>query len=253
MQLDNILIISPGYVDAILECMGTYSTFSISGYSDVRNACNGLGYIPGNRYLGFSYVNDKIRAQDVAPLLTFLHKLDVMYEGLGVKVPFIFILSKHQGGQAGSYEHVRSILGSNEFRNISFGYYNFHYLSDKVIKRELFGTLLLNKRSVELVEAEILTAKNSPHSMNISLPFSADILGLFEPLTFIEVDNYLETHRGLSILCMLRRYQYNPDLALKAEIEDVISRMVDIDEQITYTACFKLILKQVAAVKQKKG
>lgn len=239
MISDNIMVISPGYVDAVLGCMSNYNTFTITGFSNSKFACESLDKIPGNKYLGFSYIGDNL--VDIVGLKQLLCKIDLMYDGLvgdnyEDKIPFIFLLSKKLGGKTGTYDYLKSTLTAETYNNIRFGYANFEYLSDKIIKRELFGTLLLNKRDLEAKPAELESVLNTDSSMCFKLPFSGEMLVLFEPLTFVERDEVLASFRNKPLLYALRMYQYTQDRTIYENIQHLIA-LEDPVNQIIYNTC----------------
>lgn len=247
MHKDNIMVVSPGYLDSVYSCISKYTDFSISGYSDIAVAINSLKYIPGHKYLGFAYLHDSIRGDDVDNLKYLLELINSMYQGIvnpeddKTKVPFIFLLSKKLGGHNGSPEFLGNLLDEMVLDNLTIGFFNYEYVSDRVIKTQMFGSILLHRRPFEVKVKQDQISVNCDNNLKVDLPFTDEMLDLFSPLSFKEVDTFFKKHAHDKILCLMRSFCYDEDPKQLEELTRLLSN-VDILSLIKYRACYNVLL-----------
>lgn len=247
MYIDNIVVISPGYLDAVVSCISKYSTFSISGYSDVSIACKAIRHLPGYNYLGFAYLHDCIYKEDVESLRELLYKCNILYQGIvdqddpTSRIPFIFLISKKLGGHLGTLDFLQHVLEDLELYNLRIGYLNYEYVTDLVIKTQMFGTILLQQRTFEVQPLESKDTKNCDNMLRIDLPFEESVLDLFSPLSFKEIDDYYTKYANEPVLLAIRNYLYEPSEELLTEISYLINKEEYL-KQVLYRSCLENVL-----------
>ncbi|GHU53032.1 hypothetical protein AGMMS49975_10130 [Clostridia bacterium] len=241
-ERDIIMVCSPGYLDAVMSCITRYSGFWVSGYSEVSEGIADLKRIPGNNLLGVSYLNDSILAKDVNPLRELLNKLNIMYTDRVTKdeekLPFIFLLSAKLGGQRGTGAFVDSVLSGLNLDNIKIGYSNYSLVTDTLIKADMFGSILLRRRTFEKIETERESTENNQEHLHIELPFERKFLDLFAQLTFVEVDEFLKKYEDDELWCAIRRYMYDLTEENMNEIKR-LRRGLSFDVAVPYDVCLR--------------
>ena len=242
--MDTIIVLSPQYMDAILACLAKYSRFCIAGYSEPIKGIDALNSIPGSRIIGFSYLNDYIRENDVDVLRQLLYKANILFKGIvdknipESKIPFIFLLSTKLGGKKSSLSYVKTLIQDLNLDTISVGYYDYTMVTDVLIKVHLFGTILLKKRPFEVNTAEKYISSNKTSHLSINLPFDSKFIKIYDPLTFIEVDSFLKEYAEDTLLCMIRTYLYTKSDDLMREIISLIDNM-SFEERVPYEMCLR--------------
>ena len=234
-NMDTVLIVSPGYIDAVKSCLSRYTNFCIAGYSSVKRAIDSLYHIPGSDILGVAYLNDEILDEDVNDIRLLVNKVNILYQDIvsetkpELKRPFIFLMSSKSGGDKASADYVRSILDDVGTNNLDIGYYNYDIVTDIVIKMHMFGTILLKRRPFESFRPEIKETFNNSKCLSINLPFDEKFVDIYSPLTIIEIDEYMQKYQKEHTLLLIRSYMYNRLDTLMEEIMKNLNAMSYVD------------------------
>ncbi len=242
--MDTVIVLSPQYMDAVLACLGKYSRFCIAGYSEPIKGIEALNSIPGSKIIGFSYLNDYIRSDDIDILRQLLYKANIMFKGVvdknvpESKIPFIFLLSTKLGGKRSSLSYVKAMIQDLNLDTISVGYYDYSMVTDLLIKVHMFGTILLKKRPFEVKTEEKYISENKTSHLSIDLPFDSKFIKIYDPLTFVEVDTFLKDYSDDKLLCMIRTYLYTKSDDLMKEINFLIDNM-SFEERVPYEMCLR--------------
>lgn len=242
--MDTVIVLSPQYMDAVLACLGKYSRFCIAGYSEPKKGIEALSSIPGSKIIGFSYLNDFVRSEDIDILRRLLCQADMLFKGIvnnnisESKIPFIFLLSTKLGGKRASITYVKEIIQDLNLNFINVGYYDYAMVTDILIKVHMFGTILLKKRPFEITSVEDGISENKTSHLSIELPFHSKFIKIYDPLTFIEIDSFLKEYAEDKILCMIRTYLYTTSDKLMQEIISLIDKL-PFEERVPYEMCLR--------------
>lgn len=239
---DTIVVISPGYMNAVIACLSRYKQVLIAGYSDIEKGIRTLYRIPGSRIIGFCYLNDYIRAKDVNGLRQLLHKANILFEGVyddaGSKPPFLFLLSTNLGGKLGGLDYVKELTSNCSCSNLSIGYYNYQVVTDVLIKVQLFGTILLRSHPFEIQYQEKVLTRNNTKQLSLELPFDTKWIDVFSPLSFVEVDDFFQKYKEDKVICFIRTYFYTLSDSLLEAIYAEIKKFSG-EDRIMYEACLR--------------
>lgn len=250
--MDTILVISPGYLDAVKSCLSRYTNFCIAGYSDVSRAIEALHHISGADILGVAYLNDNIREEDSQGLRLLMNKVNIIFQDVldkdrkNITVPFLYLLSTKTGGSTASSEYIRSLTKEVGINNLKIGYYNFDIATDTLIKVHMFGTILLKRRPFEVTHPEIPETFNNTNHLQVELPFEQKYIDIYEPLSFIEVDDFMVKYSKDRVLCLIRSYLYsrrdNPQASdqIMGDISKALNNM-EFRERIPYDSVLRNI------------
>jgi hypothetical protein len=141
------------------------------------------------------------------------------------KIPFLFLMSTKTGGQNASSSYLRSILEDAGTHNLQIGYYNYDIMTDVVIKTQMFGTILLRRRPFEVEKPQIHETFNNTNRLSIKLPFEKKFIDIYEPLTYLEADEFFQMYPNERVLCSIRTYMYQRADRIMDEIQAALSNM----------------------------
>jgi hypothetical protein len=241
---DVVVVLSPGYVGAVIACLHGYQHLSLAGYSDPGVAARALRNIPGSRILGFGFIDDGIPRDIVGPLRTFIAKADLMFSGVidqndeSAKIPFNFVMSSKSTSPPGGVRFLQSVINDISAPNLSIGYYDYSLayeaVTDQVVRQHLFGGILLSRRAFERHPSISRDTKNRTRMLSVKLPFPQEFIEVLDPLTYVEVDPFFQVQAGDVTLCKIRKYLYEPSESLLTEIEGDIVNIPESNRWLYY-------------------
>lgn len=142
--MDILYIISPDHLSNIFSMVEDYQ-FTLQGYGSITNAINGLRSTNSIDIVGFCYVSAQLpttESQQFKELIRLLAKIDMI--GFQRKILFV---SKIPGEVTVASLHKK-------FPRLKLCYSNVSEFSDKSIREQVFGSLLLGKYTLYQFESE---------------------------------------------------------------------------------------------------
>lgn len=138
--MKSIFMISPDFLEVSYKEALKYD-FTLQGYGNFVDGKNGLLKINRQDLLGFVYFAETL-PENLEELLDFLHYCDLM----GKNSMFLFALLNTKG---------LSAINLAEFSNLRFVYLGIEeVVTDKVLNRDIFGTILLQNYEPYTFEEE---------------------------------------------------------------------------------------------------
>jgi hypothetical protein len=231
--MKNVLVVSTGYIDDLFKVAKQYS-FSIQIYSDPVLAAKAIPRVSYNEYLGFGYVDDDV--VDVSGLRSFLMKLNIMCAGGGDKKRFVFCTHPPRSVSA------RDVIFNMKFEYLDILAVEYKILTDKVINRDFFGSILLDVLPFEKKPEVSLSAPARPEAVSLhSLVEKKYILAL-EPITMPESDEVLRYLKGVDVvLAGIRMYQYSGNQDVRKEFMKAIE-----ESDYISSLYYKLVLERLS-------
>lgn len=138
--MKSIFMISPDFLEVSYKEALKYD-FTLQGYGNFVDGKNGLLKINRQDLLGFVYFATSL-PENLEELMDFLHYCDLM----GNNSMFLFALLNTKG---------LSAINLTEFSNLCFAYLGIEeVVTDKVLNRDIFGTILLQNYEPYTFEEE---------------------------------------------------------------------------------------------------
>ena len=138
--MKSIFMISPDFLEVSYKEALKYD-FTLQGYGNFVDGKNGLLKINRQDLLGFVYFATSL-PENLEELMDFLHYCDLM----GNNSMFLFALLNTKG---------LSAINLAEFNNLCFAYLGIEeVVTDKVLNRDIFGTILLQNYEPYTFEEE---------------------------------------------------------------------------------------------------
>lgn len=138
--MKSIFMISPDFLEVSYKEALKYD-FTLQGYGNFVDGKNGLLKINRQDLLGFVYFATSL-PENLEELMDFLHYCDLM----GKNSMFLFALLNTKG---------LSAINLAEFSNLCFAYLGIEeVVTDKVLNRDIFGTILLQNYEPYTFEEE---------------------------------------------------------------------------------------------------
>lgn len=231
-------VVSPDYLMPIVEQSKDYS-FKIKGFSDCTRAYRNLSATNQSSILGYILVYEEV-PDDATDLVEFINFINL----IGTKETLVLISIKNVDG----FDQLMSYF---ELDNITFMSYNeFEVLTDLVIRRNLFGSILIRKFKPykDLDEPfNFVTTYNSNKNLVPVLP--KDILTILSPI--IKFDTSVNTIKN-DVVCnsyddgLIKYLRINRIKRMFNEEVDVegMSNRVDVSEgidKVLYHTIVKMI------------
>ena len=192
-------VVSPEYLMPIVEQSKDYS-FKVKGFSDCTRAYNNLAGTNQANILGYILVYEEVpdNSTDLVEFINFVNLI-------GTKDTIVLVAFRDTDG----FEQLMYFL---ELDNITFMYYNdFEVLTDLVIRRNLFGSILVRKfRPYRDIDEPLNLVTTYNQNSNIVPVLPKDILVILSPIIkydssqhTIDNDVVVESYKD-SIICYLR-------------------------------------------------
>ncbi len=212
--MELLYLISPQYLKSVTETCKDYS-FYVAGYRNIKDAINQLYTYNEHNILGYAYVGDYLPSPKLMHEL--IHKIDIMHTRrtqLILAVKDSESLKRFTDTYQGSKTEIKVLS-------------KFEILNDKIIKRDIVGSLLLSRHSpYEEDLAEEIEEFELP-SINYKQPMQENILNLFQPIIYYNNKNEtLLNDRVLKFLTNRHSFMY---VFRKAMICAHYGEMVDIE------------------------
>lgn len=214
-----IYTISPDYLEALYSEAKNYN-FCLQGYGNCQDALNGLLKTNISEILGFIFV-----AQDVDlyknSLVKFIRTCNSLCKHN--KKKFIFALQNSKG--------LSGILNATEFNNLKVSYLpNFEVLTDTVINRQLFGSILLdNFEPYVLKKTEHKSVNFYNKSLNYEPLFSEYVLKCLDKIdvmtnyeqTLLNDDVYQSYVADNAALAIIRKNMIKKMFGLECDLQQI--------------------------------
>lgn len=231
-------VVSPDYLMPIIQQSKDYS-FRVKGFSDCSRAYNNLSCTNQVSILGYILVYDEI-PEDSTDIVEFINFLNL----IGSKDTIVLFSTRDPDG----FEQLRGYL---EVDNINFICYNdFEVLTDLVIRRNLFGSILIRKLRPymdEDVPLNIVASYNCNSNIVPVLP--RDILMILSPI--VKYDNSKHTCDNDAVLMatddpLIKYFRINRIKKLfdeSVDISGMINRINSVDgvDVVLYTTIANMI------------
>ena len=241
-MLDTFMyVVSPDYLLPLVEESKDYS-FKVKGFSDCTRAYNNLITTNQSSILGYVLLYEEI-PDDCTDIVEFINFLNV----IGDKKTTVLFSVKNSDG----FDQLLEYL---EVDNIDFIYYvDFEVLTDLVIRRNLFGSILIKKfRPYKdiIKPLNMVTTYNDNKNLTPVLP--SDILMILSPI--IKFDTCQHTIDNDSVIkenednSLLRYTRVNKIRKLFGEEIDKEGMLLRIDksegiDKVLYKALCNMICK----------
>lgn len=138
-----IYVVSPDYLEALYTEAKNY-TFCLQGYGNFYDATKGLLKTNISDILGFCYVGTEL-FYEKSDTSAYLETCNMLCRNNTKK--FIFALQNSRG--------LADVLKISDFKNLNVSYLpDFEILTDTVINKQLFGSILLDNYSPYLIKDE---------------------------------------------------------------------------------------------------
>ena len=243
-----IFSVSPSYLDALYECSEDFD-FKLQGYGSIESASRGLMSTNVLDVIGFIYLANRL-PKNLKRLEVFLHKCDLMCSAS--RRSFIFaIKDKRQLGK----------LGLEQYKNVDFLFVNTETITNVLIRRDLFGTLLLTRfkpyvfaeHEDSLPEMGIPTLSYDPlfptavYKVLSEIPATGD----YRYVRFVD-QTLADLADSSEVLAALRdsRIKHSCGLDCSEDLVEVkrkIDTVDDVSLYCVYTALYRIICEEVHA------
>lgn len=213
--------ISPEYSGPLAYHAKDFS-FGAKIYTDCKTAYNHLLNTNLASILGFIFLLEDI-PEDPKDLITFIDKVNT----IGDKNTLVLLAVKNAKG----LEYLSSFL---TYDNIQVFYItDFEIVTDTFIKRNLFGSILIQKENPYLTrmrEINMITSYNSNKNLTPVLPL--DILDILSPIEkmldikhTIENDKVLKENKDNALVCYLRMNRIKKMFGEEVDYDGMIKRI----------------------------
>lgn len=167
-----IYVVSPDFLEALYTEAKKY-TFCIQGYGNLNDALTGLLKTNISDILGFCYVGTEL-FYEKSMISDYLKTCNMLCRNNAKK--FIFALQNSKG--------LAEVLQMSEFGNLKVSYLpDFEILTDTVINKQLFGSILLDNYEPYLLRDEqsaVVKAENP--ALQYQTLFSDYVLQCLDPV-----------------------------------------------------------------------
>jgi hypothetical protein len=226
----NIFCVSPDYLKSIHKESKDYN-FNLQGYGNLELGINGLMKTNISELYGFCYVAETLPSK-VKLLKKFVELCDKISEHSSYKKRFVFCLKSDAG--------LSQLINLLQTSNIEIYLSRFEELTDMIIRREIFGTILeshLNPFSKRKY-SELLFPSSFKTLRYVSI-MPPRVLKALEPVRFRETlestvieDNFLSENRSnKDFLYLLRFYfiksRFEGSSNIQMEIEEILKNTKD--------------------------
>ena len=241
-----IFAISPGYLDALYECSEDFE-FKLQGYGNTESASRGTMYTNVQQIIGFIYMDNRL-PKDLKGLDTLLWKCNLMCSAS--RRSFIFAIKDHK--------QLRK-LELPKYSNLDFEFVEIETVTNVLIRRDLFGTLLLTRYEPYILEEtnEVMPDVDCP-VLNYEPLFPIAVYKVMSPIQnageyrYVRfVDQVLaDLSDSSEILAMLRdiRIMYSCNQSYAESLAEVKAKIDDVDNSsmyCTYIALYRVICEEV--------
>lgn len=222
MRDKYIYLVTPDYMLAVIEESKGYS-FSIKAYSNASMAYKNLAYTNQSSILGYLLVYEEL-PEDLTDLVILINFINLV----GDKDTVVLLAVNDPSGLEDT------LIPNINTDNIKFMYLKeYEVMTDAVIRRNLFGTIVINKFSPYIENNEVpnfVTTFNSNKSLVPVLP--KDILLILEPVQILDTveytikhDNVLKNYSDNSLVSYLRLNRIYALFGLDVDYEGMVSRV----------------------------
>lgn len=234
----NIFSYSPKYLGALYEESKKYN-FNLQGYRIISKALDGLLKTNSMDIAGFCVVLTSLQDEDLDGLRTFIKRCDLYSDPVNnVKKRFVVALFDSSG--------IEQFLKSCGTKNLEFYLSEVKILTDVIVKREIFGTLLdgvFTPYKGSKIQSSVIMPKELP-LLKLNLPFPRDLLMAISPVqkldtltrTIVE-DRILEhLYNTQSLYSSVRNYKihemFGEGTPHRKKVIDLLSKKGDISEKL---------------------
>lgn len=239
-----IFAVSPHYLEALYNEALQFD-FSLQGYGNVQDALCGLQYTNFQEIIGFLYLDDTIPndAESLDHFLSIINKV-----ASGREVTFLFAL-KSKGS-------INQKLHLDDYENLKIRYINrIDDVTDLLIRRELFGSLLLEKfEPYQFYEEDNVPPTKEIFKLEFKPLFSDNLLEIMDSYEkkrtseetlkhdsiYRKLLKFSEIGAGLRKFRILRSLQEDTTV-LEAALKKQIDLLEDPTEFCNYNALFNLM------------
>ena len=231
-------VVSPEYLMPIVEQSKDYS-FKVKGFSDCTRAYNNLAGTNQANILGYILVYEEVpdNSTDLVEFINFVNLI-------GTKYNIVLVAFRDTDG----FEQLMDFL---ELDNITFMYYNdFEVLTDLVIRRNLFGSILVRKfRPYRDIDEPLNLVTTYNQNSNIVPVLPKDILVILSPIIkydssqhTIDNDVVVESYKG-SIICYLRINRIKRMFDEEVDFDGMMSRINNTEgiDKVLYSTVVNMI------------
>lgn len=231
-------VVSPDYLMPVIRQSRDYS-FKIKGFSDCKRAYNNLATTNQANILGYILLYEEVpdNSTDLVEFINFLNLI-------GDKDTLVLLSFKDTDG----FEQLLSYL---EVDNITFMYYNdFEVLTDLVIKRNLFGSILIRRfRPYKDIDEPLNLVTTYNQNSNVVPVLPKDILMILSPIVkydnsqhTIDNDVVIQSYKD-SIICYLRINRIKRQFGEEVDYEGMINRVNSVEgiDKVLYTTVVNMI------------
>lgn len=231
-------VVSPEYLMPIVEQSKDYS-FKVKGFSDCTRAYNNLAGTNQANILGYILVYEEVpdNSTDLVEFINFVNLI-------GTKDTIVLVAFRYTDG----FEQLMDFL---ELDNITFMYYNdFEVLTDLVIRRNLFGSILVRKfRPYRDIDEPLNLVTTYNQNSNIVPVLPKDILVILSPIIkydssqhTIDNDVVVESYKD-SIICYLRINRIKRMFDEEVDFDGMMSRINNTEgiDKVLYSTVVNMI------------
>ena len=231
-------VVSPEYLMPIVEQSKDYS-FKVKGFPDCTRAYNNLAGTNQANILGYILVYEEVpdNSTDLVEFINFVNLI-------GTKDTIVLVAFRDTDG----FEQLMDFL---ELDNITFMYYNdFEVLTDLVIRRNLFGSILVRKfRPYRDIDEPLNLVTTYNQNSNIVPVLPKDILVILSPIIkydssqhTIDNDVVVESYKD-SIICYLRINRIKRMFDEEVDFDGMMSRINNTEgiDKVLYSTVVNMI------------
>lgn len=231
-------VVSPEYLMPIVEQSKDYS-FKVKGFSDCTRAYNNLAGTNQANILGYILVYEEVpdNSTDLVEFINFVNLI-------GTKDTIVLVAFRDIDG----FEQLMDFL---ELDNITFMYYNdFEVLTDLVIRRNLFGSILVRKfRPYRDIDEPLNLVTTYNQNSNIVPVLPKDILVILSPIIkydnsqhTIDNDVVVESYKD-SIICYLRINRIKRMFDEEVDFDGMMSRINNMEgiDKVLYSTVVNML------------
>lgn len=235
--MEILYLISPQYLKSVTDMCMDYS-FYIAGYRNIKDAIKNLYRFNEHNILGYAYVGDYLPS--VALVNELIKKIDLMYSR-----ETQLILAVRYGDSLNEFIAQYNSSGKSKVQVKVIS--DFDMLNDKIIKRDIVGSLLLTRHSPYITPKNIEIFNGDLPSLNYTNPLPKNILNIFSPI--IHYNSKEETLINDSVLKLIFNVNTYDYIFRKAIISAYYGDMLDITEYEKCVSpmifeCIKLRIKE---------
>lgn len=235
--MEILYLISPQYLKSVTDMCMDYS-FYVAGYRNIKDATKNLYKYNENNILGYAYIGDYLPSVNLMNEL--IRKIDLMYSR-----DTQLILAVRDGNSLNDFINQYTASGKSKVQVKVIS--DFDMLNDKIVKRDIIGSLLLTRHSPYITPKKVEIFNGDLPSLNYTSPLPKNILNIFSPVIhYNSKEETLINDTVLKLIFNVNTYDY---VFRKAIICAYYGDMIDISEYQKYVnpmifECIKLRMKE---------